>query len=123
MAQPPLDPNDPSILIAVWGDFNNDGRGGREARSSFSERLRGGRLCSLLRSDLYVDRQVQFDQACLQQRHRQIILQFDPGLGVAGSAATPLEDDLAGLPQLGVEAGNPYAIMSDRRVPYTVRAA
>jgi hypothetical protein len=38
----------------------------------------------------------------LQQRDRQVVLQLHPGVGVAGSASKFLEDDLAGLPQLGV---------------------
>jgi hypothetical protein len=98
------------------------------ARPAPSPSPGGGRFpatpdLSVSRSDRDIDRQVQLDETRLQQRHGQIILQFDPGVGIAWSAATPLEDDLAGLPQLGVEAGSPYAVASDRRVPYTVRAA
>ena len=54
---------------------------------------------SASRSDLDVDRQVQLDETRLQQRHGQVIVQFNPGVGVAWRPPELLEDDLAGLPK------------------------
>ncbi len=53
---------------------------------------------SVSRSDLDIDRQVQLDETRLQQRHGQVIVQFNPGVGVAWRPPELLEDDLAGLP-------------------------
>ena len=39
----------------------------------------------------------------MQQRHRQVVFQLDPGVGVARSAAELLEDDFPRLPQRGIE--------------------
>ena len=54
---------------------------------------------SVSRSDLDADRQVQLDETRLQQRHGQVIVQFNPGVGVAWRPPKLLEDDLAGLPK------------------------
>jgi hypothetical protein len=54
---------------------------------------------SVSRSDLDIDRQVQLDETRLQQRHGQVIVQFNPGVGVAWRPSELLEDDLAGLPK------------------------
>ena len=54
---------------------------------------------SVSRSDLDADRQVQLDETRLQQRHGQVIVQFNPGVGVAWRPPELLEDDLAGLPK------------------------
>ena len=54
---------------------------------------------SVSRSDLDIDRQVQLDETRLQQRHGQVIVQFNPGVGVAWRPPELLEDDLAGLPK------------------------
>ena len=40
----------------------------------------------------------------MEQRYRQVVLQLHPGVGIAGSAPKFLEDDFAGLPQLGVRS-------------------
>ena len=52
---------------------------------------------SVSRSDLDIDRQVQLDETRLQQRHGQVIVQFNPGVGVAWRPPELLEDDPAGL--------------------------
>ena len=52
---------------------------------------------SVSRSDHDIDRQVQLDKTRLQQRHGQVIVQFNPGVGVAWGPTELLEDDLAGL--------------------------
>ena len=54
---------------------------------------------SVSRSDLDIDRQVQLDETRLQQRYGQVIVQFNPGVGVAWRPPELLEDDLAGLPK------------------------
>jgi hypothetical protein len=54
---------------------------------------------SVSRSDRDIDRQVQLDETRLQQRHGQVIVQFNPGVGVAWRPPELLEDDLAGLPK------------------------
>ena len=54
---------------------------------------------SVSRSDRDIDRQVQLDETRLQQRHGQVITQFNPGVGVAWRPPELLEDDLAGLPK------------------------
>jgi len=54
---------------------------------------------SVSRSDLDIDRQVQLDETGLKQRHGQVIVQFNPGVGVARRPPKLLEDDLAGLPK------------------------
>jgi hypothetical protein len=54
---------------------------------------------SVSRSNLDIDRQVQLDETRLQQRHGQVIVQFNPGVGVAWRPPELLEDDLAGLPK------------------------
>ena len=54
---------------------------------------------SVSRSDLNIDRQVQLDETPLQQRHGQVIAQFNPGVGVAWRPPELLEGDLAGLPK------------------------
>jgi hypothetical protein len=54
---------------------------------------------SVSRSDRDIDRQVQLDETRLQQRHGQVIVQFNPSVGVAWRSAELLEDDLAGLPK------------------------
>jgi hypothetical protein len=56
---------------------------------------------SVSRSDRDIDLQVQLDETRLQQRHGQVIVQFNPGVGVAGRPPELLEDDLAGLPKRG----------------------
>jgi hypothetical protein len=43
--------------------------------------------------------QVQIDETRLKQRHGQVIVQFNPGVGVAWRPPELLEDDLAGLPK------------------------
>ena len=57
------------------------------------------RAWSVSRSDRDIDRQVQLDQARLQQRHGQVIAQFNPGVGIAWRSSELLEDNLAGLPK------------------------
>ena len=52
---------------------------------------------SVSRSDRDVDRQVQLDQTRLQQRHGQVIAQFNPGEGIGWRSSELLEDNLAGL--------------------------
>ena len=54
---------------------------------------------SVSRSDRDIDRQVQLDQARLQQRHGQVIAQFNPGVRIARRSSELLEDNLAGLPK------------------------
>ena len=54
---------------------------------------------SVSRSDRDIDRQVQLDDTRLLQRHGQVIVQFNPGVGVAWRPPELLEDDLAGLPK------------------------
>jgi hypothetical protein len=54
---------------------------------------------SVSRSNLDIDRQVQLDETRLQQRYGQVIVQFNPGVGVAWRTPELLEDDLAGLPK------------------------
>ena len=54
---------------------------------------------SVSRSDRDIDRQVQLDETRLQQRHGQVIAQFNPGVGVAWRPPELLEDDLARLPK------------------------
>ena len=39
----------------------------------------------------------------MQQRHRQVVFQLDPGVGIAGSTPELLEDDFTRLPQRGIE--------------------
>jgi hypothetical protein len=53
---------------------------------------------SLSGSDQYVDSQVHLNEARLQQRHGQVIVRLNPGVGVAWRSSELLEDDLAGLP-------------------------
>jgi hypothetical protein len=50
-------------------------------------------------SDRDIDRQVQLDETRLKQRHGQVIVQFNPGVGVAWRPPELLKDDLAGLPK------------------------
>ena len=54
---------------------------------------------SVSRSDLDADWQLQLDETRLQQRHGQVIVQFNPGVGVARRPSELLEDDLACLPK------------------------
>jgi hypothetical protein len=54
---------------------------------------------SVSRSDRDIDRQAQLDETRLKQRHGQVIVQFNPGVGVAWRPPELLEDDLAGLPK------------------------
>ena len=54
---------------------------------------------SVPRSDRDIDRQVQLDETRLKQRHGQVIVQFNPGVGVAWRPPELLEDDPAGLPK------------------------
>src|ERR1700733_100894 len=51
------------------------------------------------RSDRDVDRQAQLDQARLQQRHGQVIAQFNPCIRIARRSSELLEDNLASLPK------------------------
>ena len=53
---------------------------------------------SVSRSDRDIDRQVQLDETRLQQRHGQVITQFNPGVSTWRPPEL-LEDDLAGLPK------------------------
>ena len=70
----------------------------RTAHADTSEPRRHRDL-SVSRSDLDADRQVQLDETRLQQRHGQVIVQFNPGVGVAWRPPELLEDDLAGPPK------------------------
>ena len=53
------------------------------------------RAWSVSRSDRNVDWQVQLDQARLQQRHGQVIAQFDPCVRIAWRGPELLEGNLA----------------------------
>ena len=54
---------------------------------------------SVSRADCDIDRQVKLDQASLQQRHGQVIAQFDPCVRIARRSSELLEDKLAGPPK------------------------
>ena len=54
---------------------------------------------SASRPDCNVDRQVQLDQARLQQRHGQVIAQFNPCVGIARRSPELLEDNLPSPPK------------------------
>ena len=93
---PALDPN---RAVISWRDAVA-AEGHRKRRASCRHADKGATAdLSVSRSDLDIDRQVQLDETRLQQRHGQVIVQFNPGVGVAWRPPELLEDDLAGLPK------------------------
>ena len=91
---------DPGRAVISWRAAAAEDHRKRRARPMPTRReQRRTADLSVSRSDRDIDRQVQLDETRLQQRHGQVIVQFNPGVGVAWRPPELLEDDLAGLPE------------------------
>jgi hypothetical protein len=82
------------VPAAIWRSWSSLWRA-----STWICRKLQKRAWSVSRSDRDIDRQVQLDETRLQQRHGEVIAQFNPCVGIARKSPELLEDNLASLPK------------------------
>jgi hypothetical protein len=93
------------VPVSRWSNYDLAGLQQRQALLALDPLTDVLQAASLKRAAVpNIDRQIQLDQARLQQRHRQVVLQLDPSVVVAQTPAELLEYDLTSLLELGVRA-------------------